>query len=55
MNSWQGGALVVDPLQQTGPGTYKTTKPIPLDGSWKTESLRTEKGPAERAAERLTA
>lgn len=36
MNSWQGGALVVDPLQPTGPGTYTTTKPIPLDGSWKT-------------------
>ena len=36
ITSWQGGGLVVDPLKQTGPGTYASTKPIPLYGKWKT-------------------
>ena len=36
ITSWQGGGLVVDPLQKTGPGTYRTTEPIPLYGDWKT-------------------
>jgi hypothetical protein len=36
ITSWQGGGLVVDPLKKTGPGTYKTTEPIPLHGDWKT-------------------
>jgi len=36
ITSWQGGGLVVDPLQQTGPGTYRTTRPVPLHGDWKT-------------------
>jgi hypothetical protein len=36
MNSWQGGGLVVDNLHEIGAGTYQTTEPIPLDGSWKT-------------------
>jgi hypothetical protein len=36
ITAWQGGGLVVDPLQQTGPGTYRTTQPIPLHGDWKT-------------------
>ena len=35
--SWQGGGLVLDDLRATGePGTYETTKPVPLDGDWKT-------------------
>ena len=35
--SWQGGGLVLDDLRATGePGTYETTKPIPLDDEWKT-------------------
>jgi len=36
ITSWQGGGLVVDKLTQTGPGAYKTTRPIPLYGDWKT-------------------
>jgi hypothetical protein len=34
--AWQGGGLVVDRLRNVGPGVYKTTKPIPLHGDWKT-------------------
>jgi hypothetical protein len=34
--AWQGGGLVVDPLQRVGPGTYRTTEPIPVGGNWKT-------------------
>jgi hypothetical protein len=33
--AWQGGGLVVDRLERTGPGRYRSTKPIPLHGSWK--------------------
>ena len=36
VTSWQGGGLVVDPLRQVGPGLYRTTKPIPVYGNWKT-------------------
>ncbi|MGH2919019.1 MAG: hypothetical protein ACRDLS_10550, partial [Solirubrobacteraceae bacterium] len=34
--AWQGGGLVVDRLREVGPGVYRTTKPIPLHGDWKT-------------------
>jgi hypothetical protein len=39
--SWQGGlandrGLIVDRLQQVGPGHYRSTRPIPVWGSWKT-------------------
>ncbi|RRQ27287.1 hypothetical protein DK926_14350 [Rhodococcus sp. Eu-32] len=39
--AWQGAGdtlrgLVVDKLEQTGPGTYRSTKPVPVDGTWKT-------------------
>lgn len=34
--SWQGGGLVVDRLERVGPGEYRTTEPIPMDGEWKT-------------------
>jgi len=34
--AWQGGGLVVDRLEQIRPGVYRTTKPIPLHGFWKT-------------------
>jgi hypothetical protein len=34
--SWQGGGLVVNQLEETGPGTYRTTDPIPVSGEWKT-------------------
>jgi hypothetical protein len=36
ITSWQGGGLVVDALQQTGQGSYRTTQPVPLYGDWKT-------------------
>jgi hypothetical protein len=34
--SWQGGGLVVDHLEQVEPGTYRTTEPLPVYGTWKT-------------------
>jgi hypothetical protein len=36
VTAWQGGSLVVDPLKRTGPGVYRTTEPIPVNGNWKT-------------------
>lgn len=36
VTAWQGGGLHVDHLEQTGPATYRTTRPMPLDGTWKT-------------------
>ena len=33
--AWQNGKLVVDRLQRTGPGEYRTTQPVPLDSDWK--------------------
>ncbi|MCW2699025.1 MAG: conserved rane protein of unknown function [Blastococcus sp.] len=35
ITSWQGQGLVVDALEQTGEGQYRTTQPIPVDGDWK--------------------
>jgi hypothetical protein len=43
ITGWQGGGSVIDPLRRTGPGTYVTTKPIPVWGKWKT-TLRLHKG-----------
>ena len=43
ITAWQGGGLVVDRLEQTGPGRYRTTEPIPVSGSWKT-MVRLHKG-----------
>jgi hypothetical protein len=34
--AWQGGGLVVNRLREIGPGVYRTTKPIPVYGDWKT-------------------
>jgi hypothetical protein len=36
ITAWQGGGLVVDPLERIGPGIYRTTEPIPVGGNWKT-------------------
>jgi hypothetical protein len=47
--SWQGGKSVVDRLEKVGPGVYKTTKPIPVYGNWKT-TLRLQKGTAVQGA-----
>ncbi len=41
--SWQGGGLVVDSLKKVGPGVYRTTKPMPVYGSWKS-LIRLHKG-----------
>jgi hypothetical protein len=35
VTAWQGGGLVVDPLERTAPGVYRTTEPIPVYGNWK--------------------
>jgi hypothetical protein len=43
MTSWQGGGRVVDRLERTGPGTYESTKPVPVHGDWKT-MLRVHEG-----------
>ncbi len=36
VTAWQGGGLVVEPLYEVGPGRYRTTEPVPIDGNWKT-------------------
>ncbi|HYI35091.1 MAG TPA: hypothetical protein VEX39_00675, partial [Thermoleophilaceae bacterium] len=33
--AWQGEGLVVDRLRKVGPGHYRTTEPIPVNGNWK--------------------
>jgi hypothetical protein len=35
VTAWQGGGLVVDPLEETGEGSWRTTEPIPVHGEWK--------------------
>ncbi|MDQ3741295.1 MAG: hypothetical protein M3389_10180 [Actinomycetota bacterium] len=35
VTSWQGGGLVVEPLEETSPGVYRTTDPVPASGDWK--------------------
>jgi len=35
VTAWQGGGLVVAPLERTAPGVYRTTEPIPVHGNWK--------------------
>jgi hypothetical protein len=35
VTAWQGGGLVVAPLERTGPGVYRTTEPVPVHGNWK--------------------
>jgi hypothetical protein len=36
ITAWQGQGLVVQELEQSGPGEYRTTEPVPLHGTWKT-------------------
>ncbi len=36
VTSWQGGGLYVDHLVPVGDGSYRTTKPMPISGDWKT-------------------
>jgi hypothetical protein len=35
ITSWQGGGLVVNALERTGEGEYRTTEPIPIHDDWK--------------------
>ncbi|HEY5942517.1 MAG TPA: hypothetical protein VIT89_06645 [Solirubrobacterales bacterium] len=35
VTAWQGGGLVVAPLEPTAPGVYRTSEPIPVHGNWK--------------------
>jgi hypothetical protein len=44
VTAWQGGGLVVDRLVRAGDG-WRTTEPIPVDGTWKTQ-LRLQTGRA---------
>jgi hypothetical protein len=43
--SWQGGGLVVDRLQRVREGVYRSTRPLPLTGDWKT-MIRLHRGTA---------
>jgi hypothetical protein len=47
--AWQGreGRSVVDPLEEISPGVWRTTKPVPVYGTWKA-SLRLHDGSAVR-------
>jgi hypothetical protein len=36
VTAWQGGGLVVEPLEEVAPGRYRTDEPIPVHGDWKT-------------------
>jgi hypothetical protein len=33
--AWQGGGLVIAPLEETGPGRYRAARPLPVGGRWK--------------------
>ena len=33
--AWQGGGLVLDDLERTAPGVYRSTEPLPVHGTWK--------------------
>jgi hypothetical protein len=41
--AWQGGGLVDAELEQTGPGTWRTTEPLPVYNGWKA-LIRVHKG-----------
>jgi hypothetical protein len=49
MTSWQGDGSHIDRLEKVGEGVYRTTKPVPLYGNWKT-TLRLHKGSAVQGA-----
>ena len=35
VTAWQGGGSVVSELRRVRPGSYRTTEPVPVHGSWK--------------------
>src|SRR4029079_19641514 len=47
--AWQGEGLQVDRMKRVGPGVYKTTKPLPAYGEWKS-LIRVHKGDYEMAS-----
>lgn len=49
VTAWQGGGLLVDPLEETAPGVYRTTEPVPVHGNWKA-MIRLHKGSSLTAA-----
>ena len=49
MTSWQGGGSHVDRLEEVSAGVWRTTKPVPLHGNWKT-TLRLHYGSAVTGA-----
>jgi hypothetical protein len=42
-SAWQGGNLVLSEMREIAPGTYRTEKPVPVDGNFKT-LLRLHRG-----------
>lgn len=36
LTAWQNNGLVVERLLPAGPGAYRSTAPVPVDGQWKT-------------------
>jgi hypothetical protein len=49
VTAWQGDGLVVDRLAPVGPGRYRTTQPIPVNGNWKS-MVRLHRGDSLTAA-----
>jgi uncharacterized membrane protein YeaQ/YmgE (transglycosylase-associated protein family) len=49
VTAWQGDGLVVDRLERVRRGVYRTTKPIPVHGNWKS-MIRLQRGNAIDAA-----
>jgi hypothetical protein len=43
VTAWQGGGLVVEPLDEVSPGLLRTTSPVPASGDWKT-TIRLQDG-----------
>jgi hypothetical protein len=43
VTAWQGGAKIVNTLEKTGSGTYRSTEALPLYGTWKS-TLRLQTG-----------
>jgi len=47
--SWQGGGLVIAEMEEVGPGEYRSDRPLPVTGRWKT-LLRLHRGGEMMAA-----
>jgi hypothetical protein len=43
VTAWQGGGFVLDRLERVSDGVYRTTRPVPLHGEWKS-ILRLHRG-----------